>query len=130
MSLHFHFIVVTNNPLVRERFEGQVPLDYQPRTFAGILEYVRDQIHKGHKLLSHPLSGSVKPGETPYKSIMISAEQGALDTDSVILIEDCIQHAKKFRDRISGLSERVLDDFQLVDCNLITSAIESALTGH
>src|SRR5699024_5582986 len=99
MSLHFHFIVVTNNPLVRERFEGQVPLDYQPRTFAGILEYVRDQIHKGHRLLSHPLSGSVKPGETPYKSIMISAEQGAPDTDSVILIEDCIQHAKKFRDR-------------------------------
>ena len=125
-----HFIVVTNNPLVRERFEGQVSIDYQPLTFLGILEYVRDQIHKGHKLLSHPLSGSVKPGETPYKSVMISRETGNLDLASVTLIEDCILHSKKFRDRISGLSERVLEDFRLVDCNLIASAIESALTGR
>jgi hypothetical protein len=38
----------------------------------GVLVYVRDKIHKGHKLLTHPLSGSIKPNESPYKSVLIS----------------------------------------------------------
>ncbi len=64
-------------------------------SYLDVLKYVRDRIHEGHKLLTHPLSGSVKPNETVYKTIMISDKQEVLDFDSLKLIEESIATAKK-----------------------------------
>ena len=92
-------------------------------------------VHKGYKLLTHPLSGSVKPNETPYKSIMLTAtSRGKIDNDSVVMIEDAIVVATspkfdKYRERQSILAPRHLADFQMVDFFLITGGIESAQTG-
>ncbi|MDD6317192.1 MAG: GrdX family protein [Clostridia bacterium] len=128
------FIIITNNPRVRDEYGAKYCVLYQECSFDEILYAVRDKIHKGHKLLTHPLSGSVKPNETPYKSIMISAERGAMDNDSVILIEDAINMAtsgkfEKYRQRQATLNQRILADFQMIDFFLITSGIESAQTG-
>ena len=60
-------VIVTNNPLVLKEMEHRYSIIYKETTFDGILEQIRDLIHKGYRLLTHPLSGSVKPGETPYK---------------------------------------------------------------
>ncbi len=59
------------------------------------MSYVRDKVHEGHELATHPLSGSVKPNETPYKTIMISEKKGVLDFNSLKIIEDSIATAKK-----------------------------------
>ncbi len=119
---------------MRDEYGAKYCVLYQECSFDEILYAVRDKIHKGHKLLTHPLSGSVKPNETPYKSIMISAERGAMDNDSVILIEDAINMAtsgkfEKYRQRQATLNQRILADFQMIDFFLITSGIESAQTG-
>jgi hypothetical protein len=96
-------------------------------SYLDVLSEARDKIHEGHNLLTHPLSGSVKPNETPYKSLAISIERGSLDMDSLMIIEESIATARKF---ITGKktplwTEQILKDFQMIDFYLIKSAIES-----
>ena len=128
------YLILTNNPLVVRCLEKWYAIAYEDVGYRDILVKARDLVYLGHTLYTHPLSGSVKPNETPYKSIMISAERGAMDNDSVMLIEDAITVAtsgkfEKYRQRQSILNQRILADFQMIDFFLITSGIESAQTG-
>ena len=70
------YMIITNNPMVRDKLGETHNVIYQEISYEDILKDVRDRIHEGHTLLSHPLSGSVKPNETPYKSIMVSEKKG------------------------------------------------------
>ncbi len=121
-------ILVTNNGLVNEKFNNYMGIIYlENYTFIEVLKYTRDKIHKGHRLLTHPLAGSVKPNETPFKSIVISPERGEIDFQSLSIIEESINTAEKF---INGKntpkwSKEILDDFKLIDYYLVKSGIES-----
>ena len=81
----------------------------------------------GHILLTHPLAGSIKPNETPYKSIMLSKDKQALDAQSVKIIEESIHTCEKFSSTIQEFDQEVFEDFQHVDCSLIENAIASAI---
>lgn len=81
------YIIITNNPLVPQMLDEEHEVDYSEISYEDVLGKVRDRIHEGHLLLSHPLSGSVKPNETPYKSVMISRKAGKLDERSLSIIE-------------------------------------------
>ena len=121
-----HFRVITNNPLVKEELSNKEDICYFEATYEDILLEVRACIYDGYELLSHPLSGSVKPGETPYKSVLISTKKEAVDIQSVRIIEQALETRRKFVDRTKGLKESVLSDFQMVDMTLLESALESA----
>jgi hypothetical protein len=121
-----HFRVITNNPLVKESFADTEDICYFEITYKDLLLKVRDMVFEGYELLSHPLSGSVKPGETPYKSVLISSKKENINMQSVKLIEQALETYKKFTDRTVGLREDVLNDFQTVDMTLIESALSSA----
>jgi hypothetical protein len=127
------FILITNNAMVNERYKDlsirklqKIVFD-EKLEFLDVLKMVRDYIHLGHQLLTHPLTGSVKPYETPFKSIAISSEKGEVDMSSVKIIEDSIATTEKFMKDYKKIeySERVYDDFRLVDYTLIESGIES-----
>ncbi len=121
-------LIITNNSLVHEKYNKKFETMYLCKyTYLEILEWVRDRIHKGHKLLTHPLSGSIKPNETPFKSIVIGKKKGNLDFDGLSIIEESIASAKKFiKGKVTPLwTEKVRDDFRLIDCSIITSAIQS-----
>lgn len=115
--------IITNNPMARDVLSLREDCDvrYEPVTYREVLLLARDAVHGGHRLLTHPLSGSIKPGETPYKSLAVSMETGALDLDSLALIENCIQTCDKFHLRYPSLPEKILQDFQTVDLTLIQS---------
>ncbi len=121
-----HFKILTNNPLVKRELSGIEDICYFELTYEGVLLKARDLIFDGYKLLSHPLSGSVKPGETPYKSILVSTSQESLDMQSIKLIEKALESCKKFVDRTDGLKDDVLSDFQIIDMTLLESALISA----
>ena len=89
------YMVITNNPLVWDRLKETRHVVYREISYEEILREVRDRIHEGHTLLSHPLSGSVKPNETPYKSIMISERKGEVDEGSRKLIVKAKQSGPK-----------------------------------
>ena len=84
------FVIVTNNPKVRDELGQEFDVDYADITYREILCKVRDMIYEGHKLLTHPLSGSVKPNETPYKSILVAKKTGKMDVQDASIIENSI----------------------------------------
>ena len=86
---------------------------------------VRNRIHEGHRLLTHPLMSSVKPNETPYRTILISKEKGKLDFDSLAIIEDSINTTQKFLNmaKTPKWTQSILEDFELIDMDLIKNAL-------
>ncbi len=121
-----NYIVITNNPLVSEKLHETHGVVYKEASYEELLTEVRDRIHEGHTLLTHPLSGSVKPNETPYKSVLISSGKGEIDERSLSIIENAIQACRKFEDKTGRYSARVLKDFQLIDWTLLESGLASA----
>jgi len=115
-------IVITNNPIVAEQFQGKFNVDYSEVDILELLINVRDLIHKGHRLLSHPLSGSVKPNETCYKSVVITEQMEKVDFQSVGIIEDCIASVEKFPKKT--FPKEYEKDMQIVDLSLIRSALD------
>ena len=112
-------VLVTNNPLAAEAYRGRLRLEYSDCSLSELLIVIRGLIHAGHRLLTHPLSGSVKPNETPYKSIAMSGPYDALDFDSLKLIEDCIIMCRNFTARDREMPGHVLNEMQTVDYGLI-----------
>lgn len=121
-----NYVIITNNPLVSERFSGTHNIEYEDISYEGVIEKVRDRIHLGYTLLSHPLSGSVKPNETPYKSVMISTEKGPFDMMGLEIIELALQSCKKFQFKSDKYAPHVYADFREIDLTLIESGVESA----
>lgn len=124
-------IIITNNPIVfnniNKDVDSKIKVEFYDVSYLDILKKVRDKVHLGHKILTHPLSGSIKPNETPYKSIMISEECKTLDNDSLIIIEESIKTAEKFI-KIKNTPkwpEKILNDFQTIDYSLIKNVLQT-----
>lgn len=120
-------ILITNNKYVYNKYKDEFEMVYDEKfTYLDVLEYVRNKVHDGHELLTHPLSGSVKPNETPFKSIVISEKKEVLDFNSLKIIEDSIATYKKFTAIRPTLNwpESILDDFMVIDLSLIQNAID------
>lgn len=125
--------VLTNNPLVRQKManDSACTVEYCAGTLSDVLIRARDQIHLGYRLYTHPLSGSVKPNETPYKSIGLSdAPEKAVCTDSLLLMEHSLAVCSHLAAHPRPASPDMLKDFQLVDLTLILSALEGRPAGH
>jgi len=130
------YFILTNNKMVKSNGESIIEkyrashIEFLDNAFIhDVLVAARNYVHKGHKILTHPLSGSVKPGETPFKSICITVEKGQVDINSLMIIEDAIILAKNFSDFNNGYidkGERILNDFRVIDYDLILSGLESA----
>ena len=116
------FIAITNNSVFRDKYEGKFDISFADVPLHDIFILVRDKVHAGHEILSHPLSGSVKPGETPYKTVFIAGKKGSLNMDSLALIENAIMTCSKFEDRKYDY-EKKIEDFQLIDLSLAESAL-------
>ena len=119
--------VVTNNPLIREALESSIAVSFfSEDSHRDLLERVRELVHSGYRILTHPLAGSVKPWETPYRSVMITTDrEDKTDMLSLEVIEQALFAIEKSETR-PVLDEKVLKDFQLVDLSLIQSALPSA----
>ena len=117
-------LIITNNPMVRENVTDKevVMLDTD---YIGTLKECRDLVHKGYELLSHPLYGSVKPNETPYRTVIIKKGK-SLDTNSLNLIEEAIETAEKFKNnKLTPMwTEKVLDDFRVIDFDIMRNTIQ------
>lgn len=120
--------IITNNPEVYSKYSDVYKVELLDTDYLGVLFKVRDMIHLGFEMYTHPLSGSIKPNETPYKSIIISDNSKGLNFESLQTIESSIQTAEKFlKDRATpDWFEQSLNDFRLVDLSLIDNAVQIA----
>ncbi|WP_042275443.1 GrdX family protein [[Clostridium] dakarense] len=117
-------VIITNNPIVKQEIKDKEILQ-KDVTYIGILKECRDLIHKGYELLSHPLYGSVKPNETPYRSIIMKKGKN-LDTNSLMLIEEAILTSSKFQNNKNtpNWTERVIDDFKVIDFDILNNTLQ------
>lgn len=119
--------IITNNPMSKSTFEDKYVVEYiEGASQLEVLKKARNYIHMGNILLTHPLMGSVKPNETPYRTICISKRIGKnVDLSSLEIIESSIATTEKFiRDfNTPNWSEKILLDFQVIDLDLIAHAI-------
>ena len=116
--------IITNNPLVKTELgkREDVEILYMDITYREILTYVRDMVHQGYILLTHPLSGSVKPNENRYRSIGLSDRPGkSLDFKSLEIIESAIVTFDKFKPKNMVVADRIINDMQFIDYTLISS---------
>ena len=119
-------IIITNNSNVKEFFEplSRYDVEFIEGGYGDVLYKTRDYVHKNYKLLTHPLSGSIKPNETPYKSIAI--EKGSeLDMFSLELIDNAVSVYEKLQHDLKTPMwiERILDDFRVIDLDLLKNAL-------
>lgn len=119
-------IVITNNPMSKENLGNRYVTEFVDGSTIEVLKKVRDYIHKGHTLLTHPLMSSIKPNETPYRTVIISKNKKiTIEPDSLKYIEEGIYATEKFIEKfgIANWNEKILEDFQLIDYDLIYHAI-------
>lgn len=120
--------LITNNPKFIEENLKDIEIEYSDVSYIDILRKVRDYVHENWEIVTHPLYGSVKPNETIYRTIVIN-ENNSLDITSVNLISDAIVTFKKFRNNreVPQWTDRVKDDFSVIDHDLIINAINRIL---
>jgi hypothetical protein len=118
-------IIVTNNALSLSEFSKNNEVVFVEGSLLDVLRRVRDYVHLGHKLLTHPLMGSIKPNQTPYKTVAISSNSASsVDLDSLMFIENSLETAERLiKDKQLRLwPEKVLEDYRLIDFDLISNA--------
>ena len=99
---------------------------FQKKDFLDLLEIVKEEIYKGHKLLSDPIMYNLENSENPYKSIAVSKNTFSDDGSQKKLIDGVISIAKKIPNRknFSEFSETTLEEFRFIDLNLLTDGIK------
>lgn len=126
--MHEKAIIFTNNQLAYDSLSPKYEVVMVGGNLMLVLTTVRDYIHKGHVLLTHPLMGSIKPNETPYKTVVISHKTvEGVDYDSLMYIEKSIETANKMLTNrpLRNWKESILEDFRVIDYDLIFNAINS-----
>lgn len=119
-------LLVSNNEQVRERFGEETAVLFVEGGHADVLLRVRTLVHVGHRLLTHPLAGSVKPNETPFRTVALSTRAGTVEADSVTLIEEALAVCQRFPPRFlrgEDAPQAMRADFAEIDLRLIEGAI-------
>ena len=117
-------MIITNNERVYNKYRDVYNVMLINGDFREVLIKTRDKIHEGYELLTHPLSSSVKPNETPYKSVIISEQKGNINLDSIYIIENSIMSYDNFNKyKINFINNDIIEDFKLIDLTVLESAL-------
>lgn len=127
MLIKSDIFIVTNNSKVFDKYRYDYRVEFiESDNMLSVLIKVRDYMHIGYTLLTHPLSGSLKPNQTPYKSILLIDNNVSFDFDKLRLIENSIESFDKFvkNNGIAKWNDKIKDDFKTVDLSLIDFCVQ------
>lgn len=116
-------LIVTNNSKVFIKYKENYNIEFiDSESMYNVLIKTRDLLHSGYELLTHPMSGSLKSNQTPYKSILLIKNNEA-NLDDILMIENAIDNYNKFlKNRVlTNWTEAIKNDFKTVDLSLISS---------
>lgn len=111
---------LTNNPMVHNKKTSII--EFVEGTPLDLFIIIKQEILKGYKLITHPLTSSLPPNVNPYKTIFLSLQSNKdVDVESLNIIENAIKYTESLMDNRSlpNWDEKSLEDFQLVDKDLI-----------
>ena len=113
-------VIITNNPTVAEKHAHVLFVD---GSVEEILIKVRDFVHQGYELISHPLPASLRMMFSPYRSIILGKKLTKIDAFSAEIIEDSII---KYKNHMDVRKPDVVngDDYKKIDQLLLESALQ------
>ena len=121
---------ITNNPLVASR--ADLHPEYTDIDVLQLFMQIERDIRNGYRLLSHPLSSSIRPDISPYKTVLLSTSPSdRIDELSVSLIREAIRYTASLyllRDKplSNGWDKNTKADFAEVDLSMIDQALDVA----
>jgi hypothetical protein len=114
-------MIITNNPSVVEKYPENV--FFIGGSVEQVLVKVRDMVHKGHELISHPLPASLRILFSPYRSVIIGGNSGDIDPLQVEIAENSILKYKRHMD-VREIDQGNNEDYQKIDLILLESALK------
>lgn len=117
-----NYLIVTNNPAVTASKANMV---FVEGSAAETLIKVRDLVHEGYELISHPLAASLRMLFSPFRSVILGKKLARVDDVSAVIIEDSIskyQRHMKFRKPDSAHDE----DYKMMDLILLEAALDES----
>lgn len=118
-------ILVTNNDRVYEKYKDTMKVLYI-QSYEEVLVKVRDLVYDRHVLLTHPQASSLKPNQTPYRSVIVYPKRKEDNTEDILLIEKCLEtyyQWQKIASTPKKYEERVAEDFKTIDLSVIDNVI-------
>ncbi len=120
-------VLVTNNP----RYLSNVTsIDLVNGSSWDVLVKVRDMVHGGCKLLSHPLYGNLRPYQQPFRSAILSLKSdngsSSVDEYSLTLIEHALSVYRSCLDRLllrGVLPPATEEDYAFMDMELMKQTL-------
>jgi hypothetical protein len=125
--------ILTNNDSVVNFFSqfqqnaGLPEVKYVEASATRVLQIAREAIHKGARLLNHPLSGSSSPGDNPFKTLIVSGEdEKILHFQSSQLIESALHaYARAAKNRFRAYSDEQLKEYKTHDMEVTLTTIQN-----
>lgn len=95
-------------------------------TYKEVLIKVRDLVYDRHILLTHPQASSLKPNQTPFRSVMVYPKGDEDNMKDIMLIEKCIETYEQWQ-KIAATPENyqksVAEDFKTIDLSVIENIV-------
>lgn len=116
-------ILFTNNRIFLNRVKNLKLINLSAYD---VLIDVRNSIHLGSHLLTHPLCGNLKPSQQPFRSVLLEEKKGSVDFPSLSLIEEAIAVYRSAGSLAATQNyEKVtLNDYAFIDFELMRASLE------
>ena len=120
-------LLVSNNVSYKGRVDE---IDFVEGSSFDVLIGVRDYVHKGAEILTHPLCGNLRPYQQPYRSVVlrIFSDPHPVDEYSLSLIENALGIYRSCFERLAradSLPDFIASDYAFVESELMRSSLES-----
>ncbi|MCF7935721.1 MAG: GrdX family protein [Synergistales bacterium] len=122
--------LVTNNPDFRPTVKSLELIDGNS---LDVLVAVRDRVHRGARLLNHPLYGNLRPDQQRYRSLLLQERRGtAPDTPmpvhypSLRLLEEALAVYRAYDNRLPGsgaFGRKADEDCRYLDKQLLLETL-------
>ena len=113
--------LVTNNDRVYEKYREDMEVLLLD-SYRDVLLKVRDLVYDRHILLTHPQASSLKPNQTPYRSVIVYPGSG----EDITLIEKCIETYDQWQEIAAtphNYQKSVAEDFKTIDLSVIENIV-------
>lgn len=116
--------IVTNNDRVDDKYKDMMKVEMVD-SYEEVLIKARDMVYDRHRLLTHPQAGSLKPNQTPYRSIIVYPSDNSSNMDDVMMIEKAIETFNKFREikETPKYEEKIANDYKTIDLSMIDNVM-------
>ena len=118
-------ILITNNDKVYLKYKDKLQCIFTEK-YEEVLIKVRDMVYDRHILLTHPQASSLKPNQTPYRSVVLYPQGNEDNMKDILLIEKCLETFKQWQNislTPENYSDKIAEDFKVIDLSLIDNII-------